>query len=258
MTNTWVYPYKPGSASGRALAQALGVRRISHRNSTFRGRPEKLIINWGASRVPEEVSKCTILNRPGAVHGASDKLMFFRNAECRKPEWTEDPQVAKDWLWEGSLLVCRTVLNGNSGEGIILYEGTSMDDQDSLPGAPLYVKYVPKRQEYRVHVFRGEVIDVQRKARRRDVPDDQINWKVRNHANGFVFARNGDALGDVPDDVLHQATDGVTSLGLDFGAADVIYNDRSGLAYVLEVNTAPGLEGTTLDNYVRAFRGLRE
>ncbi len=82
-------------------------------------------------------------------------------------------------------------------------------------------------------------------------------WKVRNNANGFIFARNGDALGDVPDDVLQQAIDGVTSLGLDFGAADVIYNERSSLAYVLEVNTAPGLEVTTLDNYSAAFNALR-
>ena len=153
----------------------------------------------------------------------------------------------------GAILVARTVLNGHSGEGIVL-----CGDQDLLVDAPLYTVYVPKKQEYRVHVFRGEVIDIQRKARRRDVPDDQINWKVRNHANGFVFARNGDALGDVPDDVLTQAVAAVSSLGLDFGAADVIFNDSSALAYVLEVNTAPGLEGTTLENYVWAFRGLQE
>ena len=58
----FLYPYKPGSASGRALAQELEIRRISHRNSRFRGRPDKLIINWGASRIPEEVAKCTIIN----------------------------------------------------------------------------------------------------------------------------------------------------------------------------------------------------
>lgn len=249
-----IYPYKAGSNSGRELARALGVKRISHKNSRFRGNPEKTVINWGASRVPEEVGKCTVVNSPDAVKKASDKLQFFENAECRKPWWTTNWIAAVEYKEEeGSTIVVRHVLNGHSGEGIELIEpGEYMPEE-----APLYTAYVPKKNEYRVHVFRGKVIDVQRKARRRDIPDNQVNWKVRNNANGFLFARNGDALGDVPGDVLQQAIDGVTSLGLDFGAADVIYNERSSLAYVLEVNTAPGLEGTTLDNYTEVFNALR-
>lgn len=248
----FVYPYKAGSNSARDLARALGVKRISHTNSRFRGRPEKVVINWGASGVPEEVAKCTIINNPDAVSRASDKLQFFQNAECRKPEWFTHTQVASEFGEEnGVTIVVRHVLNGHSGEGIELVE-----PGEYMPHAPLYTEYVPKKQEYRVHVFRGQVIDVQRKARRRDVPDEQVNWKVRNNANGFIFARNGDALGDVPEDVLQQATLAVDSLGLDFGAADVIYNDRLSQAFVLEVNTAPGLEGTTIESYVRAFTNL--
>lgn len=250
-----VYPYKPGSNSARDLARALGVKRISHNNSRFRGREEKVVINWGSSSVPEEVGKCTIINPPDAVKKASDKLQFFENARCRKPEWFVDWQNALEHCNENNeTIVVRHILNGHSGEGIELVEpGEYMPEE-----APLYVAYVPKKQEYRVHVFRGRVVDVQRKARKRDVPDDQVNWKVRNNANGFVFARNGDALGDVPPDVREQAISAVASLGLDFGAADVIFNERSQLAYVLEVNTAPGLVGTTLDNYVQVFQALEQ
>lgn len=254
MNKTWVYPYKAGSHSARELAQALGVRRISHRNSTFRGNPTKLIINWGATRLPEEVAKCQVVNAPENVRRASDKLQFFQNADCRKPSWTTDWRVAMEMCATNeSTVVVRNVLNGHSGEGIVLVEPGEFMPED----APLYTEYVPKRHEYRVHVFNGQVIDVQRKARRHDVADADVNWKVRNNANGFIFARNGDALGDVPDDVLRQATDAVTSLNLHFGAADVIFNERQSLAYVLEVNTAPGLVGTTLENYVRAFQGMR-
>lgn len=253
MNNVWLFPYKPGSSSGRDLARSLGVRRISHTNSRFRGREEKTVINWGASRLPEEVAKCTVLNNPEAVNRASDKLKFFHNADCRKPWFTTRWDTALEYMEEEQCtIVVRHVLNGHSGEGIEIVEpGMYMPEN-----APLYTAYVPKRHEYRVHVFRGEVIDVQRKARRRDVADEDVNWKVRNNANGFVFARNGDALGDVPDNVLRQATLAVTSLGLDFGAADVIFNEHQSLAYVLEVNTAPGLVGTTLDNYSQAFRNL--
>lgn len=253
MTKPMLYPYKAGSASGRALAQELGLRRISHRNSTFKGRESKTIINWGASRVPEEVGKCTIINRPEAVYKASDKLQFFENVACRKPNYFLHYEDASEHQEEaGCTIVVRNVLNGHSGEGIVLVEPGEYMPED----APLYTEYVPKKQEYRIHVFNGQVIDVQRKARRRDVADEDVNWKVRNNANGFVFARNGDALGDVPSDVLVQSIAAVTSLGLDFGAADVIFNERSSSAYVLEVNTAPGLEGTTVSSYGNAFREL--
>ena len=80
-------------------------------------------------------------------------------------------------LQEGNTVVARTILNGNSGAGIVLVE-----NEEQLVDAPLYTVYIPKKQEYRVHVFRGQVLDVQRKARKQDVPDDEVNWKIRNMA----------------------------------------------------------------------------
>jgi hypothetical protein len=94
------------------------------------------------------------------------------------------------------------------------------------------------------------VFDVQRKARTRDVPDDEVNWKIRNTAGGFIFAREGVTPSNVHPDVLYQAQRAIAVIpGLDFGAVDVIWNRSRGGAYVLEINTAPGLEGTTLTRY---------
>ena len=125
------------------------------------------------------------------------------------------------------------------------------EERNAIQKAPLFVKYVPKKQEYRIHVCGGEAVDIQRKARRKDVEDDAINWKIRNHDNGFIFARNEDGI--TPPDVIKQAVDAVKVLGLDFGAVDVIFNDKEQKAYVLEVNTAPGLAGETLQGYLRRF-----
>ena len=255
MRNVIIYPYKAGSNSARDLAQALGVRRISHTNSRFRGRADKTVINWGGSRTPDEVNNCRVINPSDAVRRASDKLEFFTNANCRTPEWTTDRMEAIGWWDSGAIVVERHILNGNSGAGIRL---ASRESETVVRDAPLYTKYVPKRHEYRIHVFGGEVMDIQRKARRQDVPDEQVDWKIRNNDNGFIFARNEGALGDVPADVLDQARQAINNLGLDFGAADVIFNEHRQEAFVLEVNTAPGLSGTTLDNYVAAFRGLLE
>jgi len=99
----------------------------------------------------------------------------------------------------------------------------------------------------------GAVVDVQRKARRKEVADKDINWKIRNHDNGFIFAR-GEALGDVPEDVLTQSLLAMKTCDLDFGAVDVVFNSKEKLAYVLEINTAPGLTGSTLDGYVERLR----
>lgn len=301
----FIYPYKPGSESCKALAEGLGLKRIAHANSRFKGEADKLVINWGASKVSEEVSKCIILNLPQAVKQASDKLLAFRRmteagrksrrihvggkdhdlrlnhdvfndvdpdfvgkfnhpryglvevkepapglAEVvRCPEFTTDQIQATIWLQAGSTVVERHILNGNSGAGIRLVEP---GDEEGVSRAPLYVKYVPKKQEYRIHVCGGEAVDIQRKARRKDVEDDAINWKIRNHDNGFIFARNEDGV--VPPDVIVEAVKAVKVLGLAFGAVDVIFNEKEQKAYVLEVNTAPGLAGATLEGYVRRFK----
>lgn len=247
-----LYPYKPGSESSKALADALGIKRISHRNSRFKGSPDKVVINWGASDVPEEVAKCNILNKPEAVAIACNKLDFFEEAGrmARIPAYTTDIDEARQWYEDGHDILCRTKLNGYGGDGIVL-----TSEHQGVVEAPLYVLYIPKKSEYRVHVFRGQVVDVQRKARRSDVPDDKINWKIRNMEGGFVFAR-GEALGDVPEDVLIHSVYAVSACGLDFGAVDVIFNEKHQKAYVLEVNTAPGLSGATLEGYVKRFGEL--
>ncbi|MNZ03502.1 hypothetical protein D3C78_201770 [compost metagenome] len=306
-----IYPYKPGSESSAALSEGLGIKRVAHKNSKFKGKKDTLIINWGASKVSEEVSKCTILNLPQAVHRASDKLLAFKTLNppekktrkvyvaggnhevqvdhdlfqgvaddfvgdlvhprygnvkvlepapqqglaVRTPEFTTDRYLAMQWLDKGFTVVERHVLNGNSGEGIRLVEPTRNEEDrgedNKIERCPLYVKYVPKKQEYRIHVCGGVAVDIQRKARRKDVADDAINWKIRNHGNGFIFARNEDGI--TPPDVLVQAVNAVKALGLDFGAVDVIFNDKEQKAYVLEVNTAPGLAGETLQGYVKRF-----
>ena len=246
-----LYPYKPGSESSKLLADALGIKRISHRNSKFKGSQDKVVINWGASELPEEVAKCNVLNKPEAVAIATDKLKFFIHMEdsvVSIPEFTTDRHLAQIWYDQEIDVVCRTILNGYGGKGIVL-----ADSKQGIVDAPLYTKYIPKKSEYRVHVFDGNVIAVQRKARRRDVPDDQINWKIRNMEGGFIFARN-EGLGEVPNDVKFQALSCVLSCGLTFGAVDVIYNEKHDRAYVLEVNTAPGLAGETLNDYVKEFK----
>jgi glutathione synthase/RimK-type ligase-like ATP-grasp enzyme len=148
-------------------------------------------------------------------------------------------------------VVVRKLLNGHSGAGIEIVDHTGLDVE--LPEAPLYTKYIKKDQEYRIHVAGGEVIFQQRKARKLEVKDEEVNWQVRNLAGGFIFANDGVVA---PDFVLQEALKAVVSLGLDFGAVDVL-TTKKGEAYVLEVNTACGLAGKTIDAYVKYFNSFQ-
>lgn len=250
----FIYLQNPNSEGGRALAQSANLRRIRHENSTFRGGPRKVVVNWGSSSIPEQVSQngTRIINRPEAVSNSANKLNFFRTVsdDLTVPSTTEHA-VALSWLEEGSTVIARTVLNGHSGNGIQIMVP---NDPSTFIQAPLYTKYVKKRDEYRIHVCNGRVISVQRKALSEELLNGrEPNWLIRNHSNGFVFAREGV---EAPQDVLDKSIEAVRQLGLDFGAVDIIYNTRHARGYVLEVNTAPGLVGTTLTDYTNAILEL--
>ena len=240
----YVYTPRP-SKSARALARALKGRRVRDLSRVQYG---DTVINWGNSGVPPTMA--TLLNLPSAIGMIANKRIafdIFRNADIPIPQYATTKEGV---TWKGDTVV-RHKLTGHSGEGIEMVKAG-----DELPDAHLYVQYIRKEQEYRVHVGRRNdettIIAVQRKARRKDVPDEAVNWQVRNHKNGFIFAREGFT---VPDSVLGVCKSALLASGLDFGAVDVIYNAKEGKAYVLEINTAPGLEGQTIADYAQFFRG---
>lgn len=222
-------------------------------NPIFDKRGAKYVINWGVARHQHNTAgggNC--FNCLQALQVASNKLVTFQKLKdiegVRIPEFTTDRNIAYDWLRkDGVAVVVRTKLNGHSGDGIVL-----VSDKDSeIPAAPLYVKYIKKEKEFRVHVAFGEVIDVQEKRKRKDLPEDfATNYQVRNHQTGWVYCRE-----DIqePTGLRDMAIRAVLELGLDFGAVDLIYNVKRNEVYVLECNTAPGLEGSTVDRYAEAF-----
>lgn len=257
----YIYSYDNNSEGSKRLAEALKVRRIRHTNSAFKGSPKKVVINWGSSDLPEEVMKSKIINHPSAVGICTNKLSFFEflakngNGQVSIPDWTTDPATAMRWCAEGQTVCARTVLQGHSGEGLVLMDKNNID---SFVKARLYTLYIPKFDEYRVHVINGNIIDIQRKALRNgwveENPGQKPNYKVRNHANGFVYVR-----GDInpPPHITDQAVKAVNAIKLDFGAVDIIWNAKRERAYVLEINTAPGVEGQTVQNYANAFKEMK-
>jgi len=260
--STWVFPYKNGSKSVKGLRDALNCKEIKREGSKFRPTRLKTVINWGASDMPEEFTKgIRVLNPPQLISLCSNKKEFFtkfKGAPYLIPS-TTSREEALEWLQEGKTLVCRTKLTGHSGEGIVIFTPNDLLKDEIVPKAPLYTQYKKKKHEFRLHVINGEIIDTQRKILRTD--DDrpeEPDFHVRTHKNGFIFARNDASLDDkeMMSAVEEATLECFSDTSLDFGAIDVIYNSKEKKAYILEINTAPGLTGTTLDNYAAAFKRM--
>jgi len=249
-----IVPYKRGSRSARVLADALGAKLVKLEGSRFRNTIDDFCINWGNTNPPPNIDLRFMLNHPKALEATTNKLTFFERVTAEglgnliPPYWTNKEDIPD----EAFPIVCRTILNSHSGRGIVI-----ANSRDDLVDAPLYTKYIKKQDEYRIHLgypFRPPreesiIISVQQKRRRLDV--ENPNWQIRNHANGFIYARENvnppQCVIDAAKIVFNKCTE------LDFGAVDVIYNAKQDRAYVLEINSAPGLEGQTLQDYADFF-----
>lgn len=237
------------ATNGRPSESAAQLTQLENFGRAIKGgkiKPTDTLINWGCA-VPLSVLKqpSKVYNQPWAVAQASNKLkafVKFAEAGVPTPMFTTDKTVAESW---SHTVFARTKLTGHSGDGIIV-----IPKGEDFVDAPLYTFYIFKEREYRVHVVNGKVIDTQRKIR--DMSKEVLSWKIRSHENGFMFARGGISRDKAREKVC---IDAIKALGLDFGAVDVI-QDKDGQYYVLEVNTAPGLEGQTINSYQEAFLEL--
>lgn len=104
-------------------------------------------------------------------------------------------------------------------------------------GSNYFTRFVPRRTEYRVWIYRRRHLGTYEKVLAH--PERQKTFGC-NHANGWAFQLVQEAA--VPRASVELAAAAVDSLGLDFGAADILI-DRNLVPRVLEVNTAPGVEG---------------
>lgn len=262
VTENFVYPYRQGSKSAIALSQGIGGKVIRLEGSKFKPSQRKTIINWGSTTMDPDILRTTkVFNNPELVSKASNKKNFFELAKAageagpNVPEFTFSKETARQWLTEDrpKKLFARTVLAGHSGEGIV--KVNTVEELEPIPDGTLIVVYVPKKREFRFHVDRKlGVFCVQEKMKKKEIPNEEVDYQIRNLANGFIFAKKDI---EVPDGCKEQAVKALAVTGLDFGAVDVIYNERQDIAYALELNTAPGLEGSTIHDYVHMFNRLK-
>jgi len=261
-----INPYKHGSRGAKALQGALksvGVpvwvfQRIPND-------PKSIIINWGNSEFDYSVRDFPlIVNSPYVVGVLTNKRKFFKEVGHTDlvPKWTTDPLEAFKW---NTKVMARMTLEGSGGKGIVVYDPEIHQDTNFPKSAPLYTKYENKTHEFRVHIARTfygrefAPILVQRKIFRKSVGMEKPkNWDVRNHSNGFIYVRESGF--PTPSVVIETAKCFMTEFfpQLHFVALDIIYHEKTNRAFVLEGNTAPGLEGNTVQCYAEYFKSIQQ
>jgi glutathione synthase/RimK-type ligase-like ATP-grasp enzyme len=150
-----------------------------------------------------------------------------------------------------------------------------------------FQKYIDVKDEYRLHVVLDDLIYAVKKKRRSNLTeayieqqsdkikrmsekkgvelnDDTLKFAleyqgkkiagsdnvVRSNTRGWKFSHVKPE--NVPQDLIVESIKALRALGLEFGAVDCVM-DAKGKAWIIEVNTGPGLEGTSFKKYVETF-----
>lgn len=169
-----------------------------------------------------------------------DQYKWFKANNITAPEFTTNKKTAQEWAADGTTVFARKLLGASEGKGIVIAETPG-----TVPDAPVFTKYIKKKKEFRVHVFQDQVVSVVEK-RLKNGWDKESDSRIRNTANGYVFCH---------EDVVEPK--GIRELALlaaqvtpsDFKGVDIGWNEKLKKLFVIEVNSAPGIEGTNVQLY---------
>lgn len=185
--------------------------------------------------------------KPNQVHfrygDQKDKIYQYRWFEQEgipALEYTTSQNQANAWAVDGTV-VCRLLTRASEGKGIVIAE-----TPEQIVAAPVYTKYKKKKKEFRIHIFKDKVIHVVEKRKRKDWEGERES-KVRNLANGYVFCSDNVVEPNGLRELALRAAKVTTS---DFKGVDIGWNEKKDELFVIEVNSAPGIEGTNVDRYI--------
>lgn len=235
------------SHSAALLAEALEGKLIRPHNSKYWRRPEHILINWGSTNVPAEYGIVNS-NPPNFVAMAVSKLRSYaRFKQYQIPSL--DVVLTKEEArtkWPKKKIVARDFDRGSGGRGITVYK-----PDEQLRNHVFYTPYFKKEREFRIHttLIYGSIF-AQEKLRKKDV---EVDPYIRSHDRGWVFGWKHLEENPIPQEVKDTAHNALMALGLNFGAVDIGWNVKDGLC-VFEVNTAPGIEESSLKAYADYFK----
>lgn len=249
------YVYCPrGSDGAFALVKALPATRLRKfdglnfwdKAKPIKPEPGSAIICWG----------CMLPNLDG-----------FKVLNSQQHKWVDKYQQAVA-LQQADIPTIATIPVGHYSAARMIEAGYIKRTKDHTGGLDLlnpnttpefWVKKQNFKAEYRIHSFNGRSIRAGQKVPIEGfTPVEERRWKanagllhpwVRSWDGGWKVSYNN-FKSTAPMRAL--AAKAVKALGLTFGAVDIA-EDQSGQLWVLEVNSAPGIEGNTIEAYKKAI-----
>lgn len=186
------------------------------------------VVCWGLGHHGTEP---TLNARAGAANKLQ-QLQKFKAVGIHVPEFWEKLPSAADVF-----PVLGRKLHHHGGTDIRLIMEPEM--LQIFSPSDFYVRYVPRATEYRSWIYRRRHLATYEKRLVRPEEAARRNRVGANHRNGYAFLLMNSQL--VPNGIREIASQAVETLGLDFGAVDIL-KGVDGQYYVLEINTGPGAE----------------
>jgi len=236
-----LHVYCPRMSGGaRDLVEALGANRLRNfdgmnfwrKRLKIRVREGDIIVCWGHP-LPE-LDGVRILNGDVKLYDKLGENQVLSGANIPTVYAVRGP-IPKEYAQRGWEFIPR-MANHVGGNDLLRRPAR----------ADFYVRKENIQSEFRIHSFNGKSIRAGIKVPRTPNPHP---W-IRSYDAGWRIDYDGFKSNEGMRKIAHKA---VKALGLTFGAVDIGQLDNGNLI-VLEVNRAPGIEGGTLEAYVRAIR----
>lgn len=209
-----------GSLTGPRLRQMLRQRGVSI------GEPADAIVSYG---VPISRTNVPVLNAAAGRVNKLQELEAIRVAGVPVPPFSRNAESLQ-------FPVLGRKFKHHKGRDIIAIPARDGVFEAARQVSDFFVQYVPVAREYRVWGYRGRRLATYEKQLRYPEKFRRLGC---NQANGYAFSLIYGSQG--VEYVSNVGLQAIQALDLDFGAADVIV-DPGGRTFVLEVNTAPGVE----------------
>src|SRR6266702_7048893 len=239
------------STTGRNLLEALQEQGVNIKGgSKIPSTAPDRLIRWGCATLlgKGKGNPGKVFNTAKAIELASNKLKaleVMKAADIRVPNVYTINQVKP----EDFPVLGRKVQHIAGNDIVLCLQKVDLTEAVNQCGCSYFTKYIPTAVEYRIHVFGDQVIKTSQKV----LTQPELNkdpW-IRNFDEGYTFHSPSQKL---PSMTKMLAVAAVESLGLTFGAVDIVVGD-DGKSYVLETNTAPGLQAdSSISVYVEKFK----
>lgn len=292
MSHTDVYIYYSGATdkTGKALQEALDITGGA---TAPKGKKRVIIGWGTKVKERISLAADLVLNHPNDILANRNKLSsleVLKKAKVNVAEFVSAEDVMKKLASKTGFtfpLIGRTKFH-QGGKGFWLCLDKLMVENAISEGAQYFQTRISIADEYRLHIFNGTLLYAQKKVKRDDHADafkeqqaakianaaergkktvdkatmdfildrlakDQVEGSdmlIRSNERGWKFSQVKHE--NVPKPLLEQAVKALAATKLQFGAVDCCM-DQDKQAWVIEINSAPGLDGTPFQAYVTAL-----